>query len=306
MANEILYSGLGDLRLAETLNRLVLLSLADRYILQNHPALIQVGDITGSGSTTIKTSEIAHYGAVQLASVAENAGPSNSALVDASHTVAVGRYAKQMQVSGLASITDSLGMFSNPAFWVQDSIMSKGMTLTSMIAAQVGQFTASKGVSGADLTLTQYFDALTALELAKVQGAKMAVLHPQQWHDLQAALRAASGTIAYNPATAEQIAVRGDNFKGNLYGADVFISHQVPTANAGADRAGGVFGAGAILWAEGTPIIPKSAPAALVANKTLVAMGYDETLDVETVVTSAYMGVSQGIDAAGCAIVSDA
>ena len=38
MANEIQYAGLQDLRLQETLNREVLLALADRNMLVNHPA----------------------------------------------------------------------------------------------------------------------------------------------------------------------------------------------------------------------------------------------------------------------------
>lgn len=306
MANEIKYSGLGDLRLAETLNREVLLALADRNVLQNHPALLYVGDATATGSTVIKTSEIAWDGATQLASTAESASPTNTALVDASHQVTVARYSKQYQVTGLASITDSLGMFNNPAFWAQDSVMSAGMTMTALLGALVGGFATVKGSTGVNLSLAQYFDALSALELANVQGPKMAVLHPVQWHDLQTALRAESGTaLAYAPATLEQITVRGEGYKGMLYGADVFVSAQVPTVSAGADRAGGVFGKGAIGWADATPIIDSSADA-LIAGKTLVAMEYDASSDQKKVVTSAYMGVSELIDLAGVSIISDA
>ena len=306
MADEIKYSGLGDLRLAETLNREVLLALADRNVLQNHPALFYAGDASLTGSATIKTGEIAWNGATLLASTAESASPSNTALVDDSHTVTVARYSKQYQVTGLASITDSLGMFQNPAFWAQDSVMSAGMTMTNLLAALVGGFATVKGTTTVNLSLAQYFDALSALELANVQGPKMAVLHPVQWHDLQTALRAESGTaLAYAPATLEQIAVRGDSYKGMLYGADVFTSAQVPTANAAADRAGGVFGRGAIGWADAMPVIDSSADA-IVAGKTLVAMEYDASSDQRKVVTSAYMGVAEFIDLAGVSIITDA
>ena len=306
MANEIKYSGLGDLRLAETLNQEVLLALADRNALQNHPALFYGGDAGQSGSTVIKTSEIGWVGYDQLAAVAESVAPANTALTDASHTVTVARYSKEYQATGLASITDSLGMFQNPSFWAQDSVASSAMTLTNLIAALVGGFATVKGTTTVNMSLANWFDALSALELANVMGPYMAVLHPVQWHDLQAALRAESSTtLAFAPATTEQIAVRGPGFKGNFYGADIFTSAQVPTANAAADRAGGVFGRGAIGWADATPVIDSSADA-IVAGKTLIAMEYDASTDQKKVVTSAYLGAAEFIDLAGVSIITDA
>jgi len=305
VANEVKYSGLADQRLSETLNQEVLLALADRNALQQHPALVYAGDCGQSGSTVIKTSQIGWMGYDQLASVAESAAPGNSALVDASSTITVARYAKEYQVTDLASITDS-SLFQNPGFWAQDAVASSAMTLTNLIAALAGGFSTVKGSTTVNMTLANWFDALSALEIANVSGPYMAVLHPQQYHDLQAALRAeSSSAIAFSPATVEQIAVRGPGFKGSFFGADIFTSAQCGTANSGADRSGGVWGRGAIGWADATPVVDVSANA-IVAGKILIAMDYDPSTAQKKVVTNSYLGAAEMIDLCGVSIITDA
>ena len=54
MANEVLFSSTGDLRLAEVINRFAELLLADRASIWGHPALVYLGDLSGSGSTVVK------------------------------------------------------------------------------------------------------------------------------------------------------------------------------------------------------------------------------------------------------------
>ena len=79
----------------------------------------------------------------------------------------------------------------------------------------------------------------------------------------------------------------------------------MPTANAGADRAGGMFARGAVAWADGTPVADGD-PKKVVLGKIMLAQDYDVASGETTTAMNYYCGVSQVIDAAGVSIISDA
>ena len=62
-----LYADLADTRLAEILAAELMFSRADRNALINHPALRYVGDLTATGSATVKQSDLTFMGADLLA-----------------------------------------------------------------------------------------------------------------------------------------------------------------------------------------------------------------------------------------------
>jgi len=110
MANEIYYSGLGDLRLAAVLHQEIALLLADRGSLRGQPAIVNYGDLSGRGSTVLEVPQAGLDGYDRMAAVAENASTSNTALTDASPSITIARQALQYQISDLANITDSVGL----------------------------------------------------------------------------------------------------------------------------------------------------------------------------------------------------
>ena len=59
MANEIRYDNLGDLRTAEVIGLMWMLTLADRAAIVMHPALTYVGSIVRRGSRTINATRAA-------------------------------------------------------------------------------------------------------------------------------------------------------------------------------------------------------------------------------------------------------
>lgn len=305
MANEILYSGLTDLRTTEVLSKELLLSLADREALQNHPALVYAGDAQGTGSTTLKIGQLGWDGYDQLSSVSEGSAVTNTALTDASTTVAVARYAKQYEVSDLARITDSLGIFSDPAAWARDSVASAAMTLTNLIANLVDDFSSTVGTSGSNLTVANWFEAMATLETGNVKGPYLAIIHGQQYADLRDALRSETGALHIMQATHDQMAIRGSGYKGSFLGVDIMVSNQVPTANTGADRAGGMFGRGAIAWADATIPVDPTADA-IFAGKVMVEFERSADSALKKVVTNYYVGAAEAIDAAGVSIITDA
>jgi hypothetical protein len=307
VANEVFYSGLGDARLTETLAANIVILLSDQSMIHNHPALTYVGDARGSGSTTRKIAAFGLDGYDLLASVAENASVANTALTDDSYTVTVARYAKQYQHSDLAKMTDSVGHL-NPEVLARDAVMSVTSTLTSLIANVVDDFTATVGSTGVNFSVSDFFDAMATLEAANVKGPFLSLLHPVQFGDLKNSLRSETGPLQLVPASAELMRLRGDSYKGEFLGCDIITSTQVPTANSGADRAGGMWGANAVMWGDSS-IEPEPSADAVFAGRVMIERERDASAALTKVITNYYLGVIGGtnaLDAAGVSIITDA
>ncbi len=306
MANEIIFSGIGDLTVAESLSNAYILLAAERQALQNHPALMYVGDIgVGARSNTIKVPHLGLMGYDLLASTGDGSAVANTALTDGSSTVAVARYSKSYEASDLARMT--AGGLVNVDMMAMDAVLSGALTLTSLVANLVDNFSTTAGTSGVDATTANFLDAITANEIAHTEGPLMALLHPVQWGDIRKDLGINSGgALQFAPATAELIAFRGTGFQGSLAGVDVFTSTFVPTANAGADRAGGMFGKGAILWGDGT--IPSEADPnqIVIAGKVLFERVRTGKSGLTAYVSHRYLGAVEGIDGFGVSIITDA
>lgn len=307
MANEILFSGIGDLTLAESLSAQYILLLADRNALPNHAALVYAGDIqAGGASNVIKVPLVGLMGHdVATSTTTDGAAVANTALTDGSATVTVARYSKSYEASDLARMTQ--GGIIDPVLFAQDAMMSGALSLTSLIANLVDNFATVVGTTTVDATAGNFLDAISQLEINLVQGPYMAVLHPVQWGDIRKDLAlSVGGAIQFAPATAEFITTRGIGFQGSLAGVDVFTSSFVPTANAGADRAGGMFGRGAIVWADGTIPLQGLPTQVVIGSKVLFEMDRTAKSGLTAYVSHVYLGASEGIDLAGVSIITDA
>ena len=312
MANEILYSGLGDLRVAEVLRTKFQLLFADRNALPNHPVLMNgyLGDIAGSGSTVVKLAQLGFLGYDDLAGVAENTAAAETALTDASVTVTVQRYAKAYNASGLASLTDTIGMPSREDLFVQDTLVSCSNNLTNLVADVIDGFAATEGPgSGVDLDLASLIRAAILLQVADapVGMGLLAILHNQQWGDIHLELLSSTaGAVQWAPATQEQINVMGQGMKGRFFGMDIFTSNRVNTINAGADRAGALMATGSVVWADATPVADGDVNKLILGRGCMYARDYDNSKDTKKHVMNHYAGASLGIDAGGVTLISDA
>ena len=250
MANEVLYSGLGDLRLAKILNNEIQLLLADRFSLRNHPSIANFGNIAGRGSSVLSIPQAGLDGYDLMTAVgSETSSASNVALTDASADITIARYALRREISDLANMTDSVGL--NVERLAADMVGGYEMAVTNAICDTIDGFSATAGTSGVDLSVDDFFSALFTLEQANVQTPYVSVLHPVQVTDLQNSIRAEGGALQYIAATQEMLTAKGQGFAGSFLGVDIFKSSKVPTANAGADRAGAMMGYGAVGMAEG-------------------------------------------------------
>jgi hypothetical protein len=307
MAGEILYSGLGDLRLAESLSTQFLLLLADRNWLGNHPALFDAGDVSGTGSTVVKIPQIGLDGYdAAAASSGESGNSANVALTDASITVTVARQTFARETSGLAQITDP-GFLTSPT-WANDAFGAMNARMTNMITALMSGFATSVGSTGVNFSLANLLAAKAALAANNALDSQpLAILASVQMQDLMAEIATTSGGAAqFAQASQDLIAARGIGFQGSYLGMDFFSSNRVPTANAGADYAGGVFTRGAIVTAFGTPFVEDPSQQVAIGGRILFERDRTARTDLTAYVSHFYFGVAEGQDLRGVAIVTDA
>jgi hypothetical protein len=305
VANEILYAGVADLRTAEALSAEYLLLLAARESLPAHPALLYAGDAQGRGSVVMKVPHVGLAGYDILSAVADGSAVTNTALSDGSTAITIGRHSKSYEASDLVRLSDQ-GLLSPQAF-AADAVQATASTVVSLVANVTDGFSATVGTSGSDLSVANFLAAIQTLEVANVPGPYMAILHPQQMGDLRAALAAVTGgAVQWLPATAEQINLLGNGYRGRWASVDLFSTTFVPTANAGADRAGGMFGRGAVVWADSTIPGENDSSQLIIGGKVLFERDRTAKSGLTAYVTHAYLGVSEGIDAAGVSIITDA
>lgn len=310
MANEIVYTGLSDQRLAEVLSGELLMQLAARESLPSHPALFYGGDAMGKGSIVVKVPIVGLMGYDAMASVGETAAIGNTPLTDTSVLVSVGRFGKAYSASDMAKFTAPMagGIQFNAALFAQDAIASDANQFVDLIAQLVGDFSATVGTTTVDADLAVHMAAQDTLEIANVPQPWMALYHARQWRDIVADIAlGVGGTVQYVLASEQLIAARGSGYKGMLLGTDVFSSTQVPTANGGADRAGGMFGRGAIAWVDSTISIEGGDPnQLLIGGKLLLERERTARAALTAYVSQLYRGASLAINAAGVSVITDA
>ena len=303
MANEIYYSGLGDVRASEILHQELNLLLADRFSIRNHPSVLRYSNAAGSTVLSIPFGGL--DGSDLMAAVAENAATSNTAFTDASATLTIGRQALQYQMTDLANLTDSVGV--NVDRLAVSMVGSAEMRATEMLANVLDDFTTVVGTTTVDMSVDDFFDAQFALTVANVTGPVTSILHPRQLTDLQNSLRAEAGAIQFIAATQDMLSAKGVGFAGQLNGVDIFSSSHVPTANTGADRAGSMFGRGAVGLVEGT-VRPVAGSAMLFPAGTIVMVEYErDAAGAQTKIVGNYFaGTAIMQDGLGVSIITDA
>jgi hypothetical protein len=307
MANEITFSSIANQVESEILSGEYLMLLADRNALPAHPALFRVPGFRGRGSTSQKIPQIGLMGYDLLASKTEVENVANSAFSDAAGTISVARYAKAYESSDLSRLVDAYGVLQ-PSVLAMDAMVSLASTILSLHANLVDNFATTVGTSGVDCSLENILDGITALEVAKVEGPFLGILHPQQWADVRkdAALNS-GGAIQWNAGSQAMLdAMKGLGAKGSFLGVDWFTTSHVPTANAGADRAGGIFGRGAIAHViDDVPVDP-DLPQISVNGQLLFEKDRTARTALTAYISTAYLGASEQIDTCGVSVITDA
>jgi hypothetical protein len=296
--NEIKYSGLGDLRTAEALAARFVLLLAERGIIIDHPALMYAGNISGRGSAVLKVPQIGLMGYDLLAvDTSENTNTDETALTDGSGTVTVQRYVKVYTPTDLARMTSPYGELDQNSL-AMDAFASAQVTITSLIMNLLDNFANTSGASGVDMDLATWIATQAALEARNVDGDYMAGMHSSGWSHLREEIALVQGgTVTWDPANADMVNRTGRAYRGRLLGSDLFVSNFVPAS--GGDRVGGMFGFGALAWADGTPPVDDPVTQRLLGGGVLFERDRVPRKGETDFVSSMYYGVSEQIDDAG-------
>jgi N4-gp56 family major capsid protein len=200
------------------------------------PALLDFYDLAGEASTGVKIPKADKFTA---AAVAEGTELINTALTSASVTLT------SSEIGIQATITDVLELSDIPAAHMarlKQLGRAMGDKLDVDICALFSGFSTAIGATTVNITLTNLLDAIYNLEVndAAGLGSLVGVFHPRQTADLRTELEADAGSI-YTNVSPGAIHKASSGFFGSWFGIDFWQSTNVPTANVGADRAGGVF-----------------------------------------------------------------
>lgn len=200
------------------------------------PALLDFYNLAGEPSTGVKIPKADKFTA---AAVAEGTELTNTALTSASVTITASEIGIQ------ATITDVLDLSDIPAAHgarLKQLGRAIGDKLDVDICALFSGFSTAVGATTVNIALTDLLDAIYNIEVndAAGLGSLVGVLHPRQTADLRTELEADAGSI-YVGESEMTLSKAQAGYFGSWFGIDIFQSTNVPTANAGADRAGGVF-----------------------------------------------------------------
>lgn len=303
MAGEILLSNIGDLTTSEAATAEFLMLIADARSLPEHPAITKWKTINDLQSNVVKIPHVGlgGYDTAQ-ATGTENAQIPNTALADASSLVTVVRYGHARSVSDLARIVR--GNLINPQALAADSIKVFANRMTQLICDAIDGFTLTGGTSGVNLDAADVLAALGTAEVGNLRGPFLGALHGQQWSDLIQDLGLGiGGALQFVAATQELMVLRGDSFKGSMLGVDWCVSNRVNSN--GTDRLGAIFGPGGVVYCDGIPIVEDSSQQMLVGGRVLFERDRNARASETGYVSSAYMGVSIGIQN-GLTLGSDA
>lgn len=305
---------LTDQRVTEILNGEYLRLAADRENFLNHPALVYAGDFAGLGTLTRKIPYLGVDGYDLPEALAEGAQVTDSEILDRQVTITVGRFSRAHSATDVTRFTDSLGVF-NAARFAQDAMVSHPLRLVDLIANLVDGFSANVTTSGVNLTAATYVSAFTLLEIGSLKpigaGEAMCILHPTQLADLRDnLLSSAGGALQYN-VPADRLTIKGVGYSGSFLGVDLFSSSRIPSANAGADRAGGMFLRGAVLWSDMSQTAD-SADSVVIGNKILFERERNARGATSSYISHSYLGATLGYDSAsapqhqlGVSIITD-
>jgi N4-gp56 family major capsid protein len=201
------------------------------------PALLDFYDLAGQASKAVQIPKADKFTA---AAVAEGTELTNTTLTSTSVTLT------SSEVGIQATITDVLEVSDIPAAHgarLKQLGRAMGDKLDVDICALFGGFSTAVGSTGVNVALTDLLDAIFNLEVndASDLGSIVGVFHPRQSADIRTELEADSASIYHPGGEAQPLRKAQNGFFGSWFGLDIFQTTNVPTANAAADRAGGIF-----------------------------------------------------------------
>lgn len=252
------------------------------------PQLLDTFDIMNSPSKAVQVPKADKFTA---AAVAEGTETPNTPLTTTKITITASEIGIQ------ATVTDVLEVSDIPAAHgarLRQLGRALGDKMDVDITALFSGFSSSVGTTTVDITLANLLDGIYTLEAADAAslGPLVAVLHPRQTADLRTELEG-NNAVIYDGRSDSDLSKAQAGYFGSWFGIDIFQSTNVPTANAAADRAGGLFVRNYALG------MVKKWDARVETLRWAPIRGF-------VLVATAMYGVGEVEDSAGVAVITDA
>ena len=310
----ILHSNLeSDLRLGVTLDQNLLISLTDQASIRRVPGAISyLGSVSGTGSDSSRLRFTGLGGADPfVATAAENTDVSDTVPSHTSADIVVVRAALRRDISDLA-VTTGFTQDLDPARLAADMSASLESYFNQLIAAQIALATTDVGLTGVNMSVDDFYDAVFYLEGGSAAGGPgapgpyTAMLAPVQVTDFQSSLRSESGAVSMSPATQEMLQIAGQGLVGEFMGVRIFKSTFV--TSAGGDRHGAMWGAGALGYkiAVVNPTIGAGSAVVVRQDELVVEITRDASAATTEITGNAYLGAGLLENSRICGIVTDA
>jgi N4-gp56 family major capsid protein len=256
------------------------------------PPMMDFYDLAGQASVAV---DIPKAQSLTAAALTEGTEVTNTAISSDKVTITAAEIGVQITVTDVLELSDIPAAHGARLRTLGRSLGDK---LDVDITALYASFSNVVGSTTVDLALANLLDGIYNLEVnnATAEGPFVGVLHPRQIADLRNAIDAEAG-VAYSDVAGPRANVLGPGggpgFFGSWYGIPFWTSTNVPTANAGADRAGGIFVSGYALG---------------LAQKWAAKVEVMRWPPIRGFVVTAHMnyGVGEIQDLAGTAVITDA
>lgn len=226
MANETTVTSAGEFVLTETIERMVYEAAYNRSKL---PQFVRKGDLRGRGTRTMEFPKSPLLSAVALT---EGVDMANSAFNPTSVSITASEVGLMVTPTDVLVGSATLGL----PYFVGELGKAIGAKKDVDIAAHGASATASVGTSGSDMTETNALEARYKINEGNGDGAMLfGALHPVQLFDFQKDIKDSGGAIWGATAGPNEELPFDQMYQ---YGVIWISTTAVPTANAGADRAG--------------------------------------------------------------------
>lgn len=292
-----------DLRLAAVLDQEIALLLADRSSIRNSGAVRSYGLINGRGSDTMNIRIAGLDGSDKFSvTAAEDTDVSETALTDASVSLAVARYSLRRDLGDLAELTGFPGSDISVDRLAASMVGEAEQCFMEIIGNTITGFGDDKGSKSTNLSVDNWFDGISFLQTAGNTGMVFALLNPQQLGQLQSSIRAEAGAIQFVPATQEMLAVKGAGYAGMFAGVDIYTSKQLEAAGGGYD--GAMWAEGCIGYAEASPVITQGAVSRPGVSPVVVEFQRDASKALTEIIGHYYLGAAIVQDDMGVGLLS--
>ena len=304
------------LRLSAVISQEINLLLKDNSNLRNTPLLSYQGSINGTGSDTVRVRLAGLDGFDSMSAagseISDESANKTALTINSADLIAARQYIIY-EMSDLASMTGFGGSDIDPFRIAQSIAGSYEARFAALTGAAAASFTNTAGANTTTLSVDDIFDAIFKLEQAGFgtgsaggsPGPYACVLAPKALTELQDSLRNETGNaISRMQSSMDMLQAKGENFKGNLFGVDVYSSALGVNQNASSGYDNYMISPMALGYVDGIPAGVQGSADLMSMGKVVVEFDRRPMSASTFIVGHAYLGLGIIEDDRGVKLLS--